>query len=320
MAVRRTQIAVVGGGPAGLASAIAAARHGARTILFDEQPAPGGRLRYRVASVRTPAGDIPPARLRTDLVAAAVAGGVELRPASVVWGLFEGPLLVVAATTVSYQLSADAVILATGSTDLAAPFPGASLPGVWTGRAIQILLNLHRVRPGRRFALLGDGPEATEVAADVRLAAGEVAVVATPGRDEIAAAGTRGVEALVVDGHRHAVDVVAVAIGRQPDAALAQMAGCPLAHAPALGGWVPSLDDRLGARVGGLFVAGDAAGVGGVEAALAEGRFAGTCAAASLGLASENDLATERAVYETACPERIASRRQVTPTFAQTHE
>src|SRR5207237_6053215 len=36
---------VVGGGPAGLAAALAAARAGARVLFADDQRAPGGRLR-----------------------------------------------------------------------------------------------------------------------------------------------------------------------------------------------------------------------------------------------------------------------------------
>ncbi len=35
--MRTTQVAVVGGGPAGLAAATAAARAGAETVLLDEQ-------------------------------------------------------------------------------------------------------------------------------------------------------------------------------------------------------------------------------------------------------------------------------------------
>ncbi|NIM09703.1 MAG: FAD-dependent oxidoreductase, partial [Planctomycetales bacterium] len=39
-------VAVVGGGPAGLSAAIAAAEHGAEVILFDDQPSVGGHLRF----------------------------------------------------------------------------------------------------------------------------------------------------------------------------------------------------------------------------------------------------------------------------------
>ncbi len=39
-------IAVLGGGPAGMAAATEAARGGARTVLVDENPAPGGQV-YR---------------------------------------------------------------------------------------------------------------------------------------------------------------------------------------------------------------------------------------------------------------------------------
>ena len=88
---------------------------------------------------------------------------------------------------------------------------------------------------------------------------------------------------LAVGQERHRVDVIAIAIGRQADPALATMAGVPLAFAAELGGLVPLVDEPPAKLVPGLFVAGDAAGVGSVAAAIAEGRLAGVAAAASLG-------------------------------------
>lgn len=46
MSNERHQFAIIGGGPAGMAAAITAARHGLDTILLDEQGAPGGQI-YR---------------------------------------------------------------------------------------------------------------------------------------------------------------------------------------------------------------------------------------------------------------------------------
>ena len=42
----RCELAIIGGGPAGLAAVTQAAALGLDTILFDEQPAPGGQI-YR---------------------------------------------------------------------------------------------------------------------------------------------------------------------------------------------------------------------------------------------------------------------------------
>ena len=46
--MKRVQLAIVGGGPAGLSAAIAAARTGVQVTLFDEQATAGGQLRYRI--------------------------------------------------------------------------------------------------------------------------------------------------------------------------------------------------------------------------------------------------------------------------------
>src|SRR5262249_40765070 len=48
-------VLVVGGGPAGLAAALAAGRAGARVVLVDERPALGGTLRFERAAL----GDAP---------------------------------------------------------------------------------------------------------------------------------------------------------------------------------------------------------------------------------------------------------------------
>ena len=301
------QVAVIGGGPAGLAAATAAARAGATTVLVDEGAALGGRLRYRIQPVVTDRPPpVAPSALVTSLAAEAAEAGVSIRTGATAWGLFAGNVLAIAGGQAT-ELRAGAVVLATGSTDLPWPFPGGTLPGVFTARAVQILLNRHRVRPGRRFVVVGVGSEAAEVAEDIRLAGGEIVATADPtAGDTIAAEGVDGVRAVTVNGARHTADVVVVAVGRQVDAALAIMAGADVAFASALGGQVPLRDDRLRSTITGLFVADDAASPADVATALTEGRYAGVNAAALLGLVDAATQAAARATYDAAVADHRA--------------
>ena len=157
--MRRTSLAVVGAGPAGLSAAVTAARAGVTTVVIDEQDDPGGQLRYRLAEIEPEAGVAPvrPARLREQLLSEATALGVDIQSRTVAWGLFDDHVLGLAGAGASSLLAADIIIIATGSTDRPWPFAGGSLPGVFSARAIQILLHCHRVRPGDRFAIIGGG-------------------------------------------------------------------------------------------------------------------------------------------------------------------
>jgi sarcosine oxidase, subunit alpha len=315
--VRQVRVAVVGGGPAGLAAATAAADAGARVGLFEENPTPGGQLRYRIAE-QPGVGERPlraPA-LAEGLVADARAAGVDLRTGAVAWGLFAGNVLGVVERGVAYHLEAERIVLATRSTDLPFPFPGGSLPGVLTGRALQILLHVHRVLPGQRFAVVGTGWEAREVAVDVELAGGTVVAWIDPAADAIVARGDRGVSRLWVGADERDVDAVVVAVGRQPDVELALMAGCDAGYFAALGGLVPLRDDDLRSSVHGLFIAGDAAGVCDVATAVAEGRFAGRSAAASLGLVERGALDEARRDHLAAVGDRagVAAVLSAAPT------
>ncbi len=295
----RPSVAVVGGGPAGLAAAIAVATAGAETRLYDEQDALGGRLRSRALPVTHPNGEtIAAPALLTTLVADATAAGATLSPRSVVWGLFPERTLGVVEHRRSHSIAPDVVILAPGATDRALPFPGASLPGVITGRAMQILLNRHRVRPGRRFAIVGrDG--ADEIGADIRGAGGEIVVqVAEPDPDAMVAEGADGIRTLTVAGVTHEVDIVVIAAGRQPDIALALMAGCAAAYDPLGDAFLPVRDRDLRTNLPGIIIAGDGAQPGTIEQALAEATLAGVSAAALVGLTSEETLAAARLQVE----------------------
>lgn len=317
--MRRTEIAVVGGGPAGMSAAIAAARAGAQTVLLDENPTLGGQLRYRVAEVvDDQGGTLSAPALLARLLDEVAAAGVDARPGSLAWGLFEDNVLTVVDETDSYQLQAERIVLATGSTDLPFPFAGGSLPGVFSARAVQILLHQHRVLPGRRFVVLG-AAEAAEVADDIRLAGGEVVATFDPMGDSalVRAEGRDGIRSVTLNGRRHATEIVVVALGRQPDPALALMAECAAGYASELGGFVPVRDDRLHTSDPRILVAGDAAGICDVPTALVEGRLAGLSAAVALGHGDETLLAGARQALDAAAPGRLAVARDLAATFVQ---
>jgi NADPH-dependent 2,4-dienoyl-CoA reductase/sulfur reductase-like enzyme len=181
-------IAVLGGGPSGMAAAAEAARRGARVVLLEESPAPGGQV-YRAP----PPGFAVPrdADGRTgDALRAALAGsGAEVRTGLRVWGLGGGPLVAEGAKPAPFRLDglhgsempgfeARALILCPGTHERVIPFPGWTIPGVIGLAAATILLKASGVLPGRRVVVAGAGPLLYAVAAKLRKAGAEVAAVA----------------------------------------------------------------------------------------------------------------------------------------------
>ena len=290
------RVAVVGAGPAGLAAAAEAARAGAAVSVYDEQSEPGGQLRCRVQPVVVGQG-LPaerPHHLAEWLAAEALSAGVEIHTGVVAAGCFPQREVLVVREGDAQRLAPDALVVATGATDMPYPFAGATLPGVFSARGLRILIHLHRVRPGRRFAIIGGGEDAEELSVDVMLSGGEVVWSGIAPASFLRASGEDGVRELAVGQDRFPVDAIAIAVGSQPDPALATMAGAPLIFSAELGGLVPMVDNRMQSPVPGLFVAGDAAGVGTVASVIAEGRLAGIAAAASLGLAGDDEVAAVR--------------------------
>lgn len=318
---RDPEVLVVGGGPAGLAAAEAASRTGADVLLVDENSKLGGNLRYRVQplALADTASPVRPGELREALVSAASRAGAELRAGVIAAGWYAGGKVLLVEGDSARVVTPQALVVATGSTDLPFPFAGATLPGVFSARAMQILLNQWRVLPGQRFAVIGPERGAEEVAVDIALAGGEVVFQGVAPAHVLSARGIDGVQEFRTGDERYEVDCVVIAMGRQSDAALATMAGAELGFSSPLGGLVPLLSEQLQATQN-VYVAGDAAGVGSIGAAIAEGRLAGLAAAAALGKADATEVGEAQSLGGEELQWRQEQRRALRPAHIQPYQ
>jgi sarcosine oxidase subunit alpha len=184
MRAERVDVAVVGAGPAGLSAAAVAARSGASVVVLDESPRPGGRLPLQLHEA--PTGWRMGHREAEALAAAAEAAGARIVTGAGVWGLFPGwelyldPVDPADPGAVPDRVGAAAVVLATGAGQNPLALPGWTLPGVLCAGAAQMLVNVQRVRPGRRAVVVGVDPLALTVAHQLRLAGVEVRAILPP--------------------------------------------------------------------------------------------------------------------------------------------
>ncbi|NPC56997.1 FAD/NAD(P)-dependent oxidoreductase [Caenimonas soli] len=156
------QPVIVGAGPAGVRAAQALVAHGVRPVVIDEAPRWGGQI-YR----QPPAGFERPKRAlygfeagRADAVHSAMAEileQVDWRPDTLVWSAEGGRLDLLSRGRMG-TLPYGQLIVATGATDRVLPFPGWTLPGIYTLGAAQVALKYQGCAIGSRVIFAGTGP------------------------------------------------------------------------------------------------------------------------------------------------------------------
>ncbi|MGH6953668.1 MAG: FAD-dependent oxidoreductase [Alphaproteobacteria bacterium] len=179
--MRETELTVVGAGAAGLAVAGEAASHGVAVTVLDDNARPGGQyFRQLPPSFRRTATspfDKDQARAETLLRGLDQPGITHLGEA-IVWEAPEDGVLAFTRGAESGRVRARLIVVAAGAYDRPVPFPGWTLPGVMTAGGVQNLIKGHRVVPGGRIVVAGNGPLVLLVAANLVRAGAEVAAVA----------------------------------------------------------------------------------------------------------------------------------------------
>lgn len=103
------------------------------------------------------------------------------------------------------------------------------------------------------------------------------------------------------------IDLLCTGYGLLPSIELARLLGCDVHHVPVRGGWLPKHDQDQQTTVPGVYVAGEIAGIGGSDVAVAEGQIAGLAAARSLGSAAPDAAARLSAAQRQRAKERKVS-------------
>ncbi|PRD52391.1 NAD(P)/FAD-dependent oxidoreductase [Phyllobacterium myrsinacearum] len=174
-------VVVVGAGPAGICAAKALVAAGLRPVVIDEGLRAGGQIYRRPL--------VDDGRSATDLYGSeaakatrlhrefdALLPSIDYRPQTLVWNIADNQLHLTA-NGVHQRIGFQNLILTTGATDRVLPFPGWTLPGVYTLGAAQTALKAQGCTIGKRVVFLGSGPLLYLVAWQYVKAGGDVAAV-----------------------------------------------------------------------------------------------------------------------------------------------
>jgi sarcosine oxidase subunit alpha len=252
-------ILIAGGGPAGLAAALAASADGKRVILADEKDRFGGTLLYDVTST---IDEMSPRDWVTESLATlSQRPNVRLLARTTVFGAFNHNHIALAERLTDHlsqpqesmarerlwQVRAKQMIVATGAHERPLVFANNDRPGIMLADAMRCYLNRYAVTLGRRVVIATSGASAYETALDAKAAGLDVTIVDTRPRTAIGAEGSLAREAgiEVLDGYTilgstgrtQVTGLVVAPVGPDGHIGAARTLGCE--GVGISGGWTP---------------------------------------------------------------------------------
>ncbi len=269
-------VLVAGGGPAGMAAALAAAEAGASVMLVEEEYELGGHLRYGRAGELALLADLRRAVAEQD--------GVEVLLNSVVTGRYDDNWVGVLQRELPnagerlIKARAKMLVVAPGLIERPYVFEGNDLPGVMLSTAARRLVNLYAVKPGQRAVVFTGNDDGIAAAEDLGDIGTEVLRVVDARRGEGVrrAIGRGQVSGVELDGGTElACDLLVTSVGWTAPTSLLNMSGD-----------IPRYDERAARFVPGrsaqpnVMATGGIVGDGSADELVSHGRAVGAAAAA----------------------------------------
>lgn len=321
--LKEAEVVIIGGGPAGLSAAIALANTNVKVLLIERDPFLGGQLvkqthmffgsREEYAGIR----GFEIGKLLSENVEK--MSNIEILLNTTVCGYYkeENMLLAIQNDEQLFRIKFEKVIVATGASEKALLFENNDLPGVYGAGAVQTLMNLYGVLPGKEVVMVGSGniglivsyqlvQAGAKVKAIVEAApkiggyfvhAAKVSRLGIPiytsttvkkafGENEL-----EGVELISLDREWNEIpdtekiidcDTLCLAVGLSPLTELLWQFGCEMKYIPELGGHIALRDKNLMTTNKDVYIAGDVASIEEATSAILEGTITGVSVAESL--------------------------------------
>ncbi|WMY79302.1 2Fe-2S iron-sulfur cluster-binding protein [Citricoccus sp. I39-566] len=209
-------VLVIGAGPAGIAAAREAAKSGARTILMDDQPVPGGALLSGRAGDGEDLIDEMDARDWAAATLRRLAGAEDFTylPRTTAFGSYDANFVVAVEHRTDHlpaherpgvsrqriwHVRASQVVLATGAHERPLVFANNDRPGIMLAGAVRTYLNRYAALAGERIAVATTNDSAYRLVADLH-AAGVTVTAVVDSRPEASATALEVLEATDVRG------------------------------------------------------------------------------------------------------------------------
>ncbi|MBN2300386.1 MAG: FAD-dependent oxidoreductase [Acholeplasmataceae bacterium] len=310
----KRDLIIIGGGPSGLCAAKTALESGLSVSIIERSPDVGGQLVKQTHKffgskeqyAKTRGFDIAK-KLISDLEN---YSNLEIMTNATVVGLYKDKVLTILHNHKYIRYHADSIIVATGASEKFLSFENNDLPGIYGAGAVQTLMNLYGVLPGKEVVMVGSGNiglivsyqllqagvkvkailEAAPTIGGYKVHASKITRLGVPiltsttvkralGNEAIEAIETVSLDEnwqeISYTTQKIDVDALCISVGLTPMHQLLSMAGVKTKFVPELGGYVPIIDETHQTTTDSIFVCGDVVGIEEASSAMMEGYLTG---------------------------------------------